>query len=484
MLKRIAGFMLVVGLFALTLAQTTEAAPPLGGPGNENERTVKVLRTTNKAQTNHYVCEALEFKNINPYNVVNFFWAVVSREEGGIYSFCDSDEKGEYKDNGFIVVICPEYQLESLRQLAKDLDKKGQDSGPGSTYTYYRMKHRNASDPNFLSVASWYAGASAYIPPFGLQPDVETNSLLIYDAPGGGKLLEDTLRDELDKPLRQVEMGVKVYEVDVNRDGTLGLDFQAWKNGPGKGLFSFRYDGATIAFRDRYTDANGEHVVSAKGSYQNRSSRFYGDYPSAFFDFLAAKGKAQTLTDTKILAFSGQKATVVATDEVQFHQAVDTRDLGDPAKNDRDLKATTKIQGVTQSVQVGVTLDITPTVGDDNIKMVTTLKASSIQGYDGKGVPIISGPFTLENTTSVPNGVEAYLGGVTREKQVKTTRKVPVLGSIPVLGFLFGGEISTNQKTMVVASVRPVLVEGASNATSVDKQIATEVSPQCVKMLP
>jgi len=472
MLKKIAGFMLVVGLLALTLAQTTEAAPPLGGPGNENERTVKVLRTTNKAQTNHYVCEALEFKNVNPYNVVNFFWAVVSREEGGIYSFCDSDEKGEYKDNGFLVVICPEYQLESLRQLARDLDKKGLDSGPGSTYTYYRMKHRNSSDPNLGQVALWTIGASGV-----LVPDIETNSLLIYDAAGGAKSCEDSLMQLVDKPLRQVEMGVKVYEVDVNRDGTLGLDFQAWKNGPGKGLFSFRYDGATISFRDR----NG-NVVSAKGSYENRSSGFYGDYPSAFFDFLAAKGKAQTLTDTKVLAFSGQTATMSAKDEILYHRVTDN-----PAALDRNVKGEILLkepQELRQSVKVGVDLAITPTIGDESVKMVTKLQASSIQGYDGKGVPVISGPFTLENTTSVPNGVEAYLGGITREKQVKTTRKVPVLGSIPVLGYLFGGEISTNQKTMVVASVRPVLVEGTSNVTAADQEIATEVGPQCVKMLP
>ena len=472
MLKKIAGFMLVVGLLALTLAQTTEAAPPLGGPGNENERTVKVLRTTNKAQTNHYVCEALEFKNVNPYNVVNFFWAVVSREEGGIYSFCDSDEKGEYKDNGFLVVICPEYQLESLRQLARDLDKKGLDSGPGSTYTYYRMKHRNSSDPNLGQVALWTIGSSGV-----LVPDIETNSLLIYDATGGAKNAENALMQLVDKPLRQVEMGVKVYEVDVNRDGTLGLDFQAWKNGPGKGLFSFRYDGATISFRD----VNG-NVVSAKGSYENRSSGFYGDYPSAFFDFLAAKGKAQTLTDTKVLAFSGQTATMSAKDEILYHRVTDN-----PAALDRNVKGEILLkepQELRQSVKVGVDLAITPTIGDESVKMVTKLQASSIQGYDGKGVPVISGPFTLENTTSVPNGMEAYLGGITREKQVKTTRKVPVLGSIPVLGYLFGGEISTNQKTMVVASVRPVLVEGTSNVTAADQEIATEVSPQCVKMLP
>jgi type II secretory pathway component GspD/PulD (secretin) len=472
MLKKIAGFMLVVGLLALMLAQTTEAAPPLGGPGNENERTVKVLRTTNKAQINHYVCEALEFKNVNPYNVVNFFWAVVSREEGGIYSFCDTDEKGEYKDNGFIVVICPEYQLESLRQLAKDLDKKGQDSGLGSTYTYYRMKHRNSSDPNLGQVALWTIGASGV-----LVPDIETNSLLIFDAAGGAKVCEDSLMQLVDKPLRQVEMGVKVYEVDVNRDGTLGLDFQAWKNGPGKGLFSFRYDGATISFRD----VNG-NVVSAKGSYENRSSGFYGDYPSAFFDFLAAKGKAQTLTDTKVLAFSGETAAMTAKDEILYHRVTDN-----PAALDRNVKGEILLkepQELRQSVKVGVDLAITPTIGDESIKMVTKLQVSSIQGYDGKGVPVISGPFTLENTTSVPNGVEAYLGGVTREKQVKTTRKVPVLGSIPVLGYLFGGEISTNQKTMVVASVRPVLVKDASNVTAADKEIATEVGPQCVKMLP
>jgi len=480
--------MLVVSLFALTLVQTTEAAPP-GTEGkamkaqkaisaaDAAEKTVKVLRTTNKAQTNHYVCEALEFKNVNPYNVVNFFWAVVSREEGGIYSFCDYDEQGNYKDNGFIVVICPEYQLESLRQLAKDLDKKGLNSGPGSTYTYYRMKHRNASDSNFLAVASWYIGSSG-----ALVPDVETNSVLIYDAAGGAKVAEEALKTELDKPLRQVEMGIKLYEVDVNRDGTLGLDFQAWKNGPGKGLFSAEYDGATLA----YHSTDGSAVIRGKSNYDNRYSGFYGDYPSAFFDFLTAKGKAQTLTDTKVLAFSGQAATVTAVDDVQFHQSTDT-----PAALDRNLNATTKIiepgvaEALWKTVQVGVTLGITPTIGDDNIKLVTALQSTAIQGYDGKGVPVISGPLTLENTTSVPNGVEAYLGGVTREKKVETTRKVPVLGSIPVLGFLFGGEITTNQKTMVVASARPMLVTTAKgNTTQTEHDVAAEVAPECVQVLP
>ena len=277
MLRRTILFTMILCAAASSYGQKRKAAPP----AQPDDNLVRVLRTPNKAQVNRYVCEALTFKNINPFNVINFFWAVTSREEGGIYSFSAPEGK-----SGYVVVICPEYQLPTLRKLAQDLDRPQLNSAPGSAYIYYRMVHRNVADPGFRAALAYYAGSSGL-----LVPDVETNSLLIYDAPEGAKSTENTLREALDAPLGQTEIGVNVYEISINNDATLGLDFEAWKNGPGKLLGQYDAKGA-------YLNTSGvghTHFTSS-------SNGVFLDYPSSFFDFLVEKGQAKLLINTKISA--------------------------------------------------------------------------------------------------------------------------------------------------------------------------------------
>ena len=216
MLKKTVALMLALCCTSLAMGQGS-GSDPVG----KDESVVKVLRTSNKAQTNKYVCEALEFKNVNPYDIINFFRSVTSREEGDVYSFQPTDGPG-----GFLVVVCPEYQLPALRQLAKELDQPALNSYPGGVWTYYRMKHRDAMDAGFRDAASYFAGSSAII-----APDRDTNSLFFYDAQIGTESMLDALETTLDKPQAQMELGVKIYEIAANNDGQLGLDYEAWKNG-------------------------------------------------------------------------------------------------------------------------------------------------------------------------------------------------------------------------------------------------------------
>ncbi|HNV55565.1 MAG TPA: hypothetical protein PKO17_10395, partial [Pseudomonadales bacterium] len=58
----------------------------------------------------------------------------------------------------------------------------------------------------------------------------------------------------------------------------------------------------------------------------------------------------------------------------------------------------------------------------------------TLTGFDGEGVPMIA-ERQQSSTVRVKDGEEVVLGGVVRDAKVQTTRKVPVLGSIPVLGY-------------------------------------------------
>jgi type II secretory pathway component GspD/PulD (secretin) len=436
---------------------------------DELQNVVKVLRTTNKAQTNKYVCEALEFKYVNPFDVVNFFESTISREEGGIYSFLNPDGK-----SGFLVVICPEYQLPSLRQLARDLDRPSIASAPGSSYGFYRMRHRDISNLQLRNIVSMHMDNWG-----ALMPDVQTNSVMIYDAKGGFDAANAKLL-ELDQPLRQVEMKVNIYEMDVNNDTKIGLDFEAWKNGPGKML--------------GVVSAQGQHLNNAYyGSASNHSNMrgTFLDYPSSFFDFLVSKGKAKTLANTRAVAATGIPAVLSAMDEFVIY-AVNNSPNVVPAVAfdkvvvipDRDVKGKiATLPGTTVRAKTGVEVSLTPTVGDETTILDANVALTNLIGYDDKGYPALD---TVKQVSqvSVKNGSEVIFGGLNRITVLKDTRKAPFFGSLPVIGYLFGGETSIHKESTVVVSVSPTLLGAESNKKAEDDEIVKQIASESVTVIP
>ena len=483
-----------------TAKQSRKAEAKAQAPAAEGakENVVKVLRTSNKAQTNKFVCDAFEFKNVNPFDVINFMWAPVSREEGGIYSFLAPDGK-----SGYVVVMCPDYQLEWLRKMAKDLDRTDLKSAPGSKYIYYRMRHRNVTDPNFLTNVQYYIGASGV-----LIPDVETDSMLIFDAPVGAVEGEKALTNELDQPMGQVDVDVKLYEIDVNNDGTLGLDYAAWKNGPGKVLGQYATE------RGSYNTVHSGH-----SGYHSTGHGYYLDYPSAFFDFMVSKGKAKLVTNGKIAAVNRVPAMLTTGEQVLYYEVTATEDdrevwgktqplsvagisfptngrvltagnareplrSSDPSYPVKQYPQSGRaIQSNVNSVDTGISLAIVPTIGQNVVTLDLELKVANLAGFDNAGIPLLNSR-QIADSMAVPNGETALFGGLSRDSKVKTTRKIPLLGSLPVIGYIFGGEITLDKKTVVVAALTPRLVDGGNNVTGADELVAKKAQGEEVVVLP
>ncbi|MCL5271177.1 MAG: hypothetical protein M1457_11675 [bacterium] len=493
-----AGLLGVIGAASAFALDTGGAAKP------PQDNLVRILRTSNKAQTNRYVCEAFEFKNVNPFNLINFFWAVTSREEGGIYSFVKPGE-----ERGYIVVICPEYQLDTLRKLARDLDRPQLNSAPGSAYITYRMKYRNISDPQLLAVAAFYAGATGIV-----SPDVPTNSVQIYDAPQGADETAAAFEEILDKPLPQIEIGLKVLEISVNNDSAIGLDFVAWKNGPGKVLAQWQAIGA---------EANISRTGQAH--FNTRGSGIYLDYPSAFFDFLVEKGKANVLTQTKLAAVNRAPATLTTGEDILYYAVSDNSTVATPGTDRLVDGATTPvavgpvtfptqgrvvsggnlrypwrrsdpnyplaqfpqdsrpIQSIVKAVDTGVSFVVVPTIGEKTLNLDLNMKVIDIRGYDGAGQPLLNSRQVADSMVVTP-GDEVIFGGLIRDRRVQSVDKVPVLGSLPVLGYLFGHETTLSQKSVVVAILTPRVVAGSDNLTAQDKSLIKKQLGEEVLVLP
>ena len=83
--------LLVIAGTGLAQISQGNAADLDASPKDMPVHLVKVLRTTNKAQTNRYVPKVYDFKNVNPADVLRFFRRVMEIEEGAWYTFLAPD---------------------------------------------------------------------------------------------------------------------------------------------------------------------------------------------------------------------------------------------------------------------------------------------------------------------------------------------------------------------------------------------------------
>lgn len=444
-----AAMVLTTGAWAQTGAQANLDM----SPDEEQAHVVRILRTSNKAQINRYAGKVYDFNNVNPGQINNFFHSTLFMEEGAAYTFVNPD--GE---SGKIMVVCPEYQLPYFDELVGPLDQPNMTSAPGSKYTYTQLKHRNAADAQFVSIAQQYASPNSVV-----LGDVETNALFCFDSPSGSDYLARYLEEYLDTPTPVVNLNVTIYEVVLNNDGTLGLDYEDFKNGPYQGMLvgvaSYtRVDGY------EYDDASGVLEDSAEGYRQSRSSASIIDiqFPSAYLDFLVEKGKARVMTETQLATSSMKPAQLFTGEQILFYQENMNRDTW-----------TRTVNGAISAQDVGVDITFTPVIGSEMIELDTDVRVTSLNGFTEAGNPIIN-TREAETVATVADGGEVVLGGMVRERVSESTYKVPVLGSLPLVGWLFGGETQINQKSMLVMVVKPAIDRTYANVAAADEDIMNE----------
>ncbi len=475
------------------------------------EHLVKVLRTTNKAQTNRYIPKVYEFKNINPFDVVRFYRRLIELEEGRFATFAAPDGK-----SGLALVVVPEHVIPSLDKLMAVIDRPELTTSGDDDRRYLQLKYRAADDVGLLGAIWGEANHTSTAPPSGTRAadtlllcDLETNAVFVEGSESEAERAEQTLR-ALDVPALQVLITATVYELDLNNDGAIGFDYYAWKNGPGRNLFAV----GAFAEYERTEELRGgvplfQSGVNTFGLPENRfrnrgtNGAYFLDIPSAYFDFLITKGMGRVVTAGSVLskipttyktglnAFgqgvflpeTDRPALTVpaefrAQDEVLYYRTVTgpaaragARPPGlvlDPYGDDLTFPdnrtlvgqitplsagGTTVNQRTLAAVDVGTLLQVTPRIAAETLLLKLRLEVSSLLGFDGTGAPRISAR-RVETDVRVRDGEELVFGGIERTTRLQSVRKMPVLGSLPGIGWAFGHEISSVKKTMVVTVIR------------------------------
>ena len=201
---------------------------------------------------------------------------------------------------------------------------------------------------------------------------------------------------------------------------------------------------------------------------------------------LAQKQSADTLSSPKVTTISGAQAQIRVVQEfiypTEFQPPTATA-AGGGVNGGGAAAVTPSTPGSFKTREVGVLLNVTPTVGADRYTINLTLvpEVSQFLGFINYGGPIsiaagndvvttfndIKQPlFSSENLTTsilIWDGQTVVLGGLITEELQKIDDKVPFLGDIPVLGRLFQTKTTSRSKRNLLIFVTARLIDPSGN---------------------
>ncbi|TKB65553.1 MAG: hypothetical protein E8D47_07715 [Nitrospira sp.] len=329
----------------------------------------------------------------------------------------------------------------------------------------YKLKHANATDlaailTNLVArsqtVAQTAPGTrplfrplSEFEAPVQVFADKATNSILISSTKSAYTKLQSVIRD-LDTRRKQVFVEAVILEVQVDRLRQIGTDptqiVGAGKSGALQGIAGFNTAPESLA-----TIA----TAIAGGATGGAVTVLNTVNVRAFLQLLMSMTDTNILSTPQVLAADNQKAKIVVGENRPF--------------------PTGQAQGITggtlvtiERKDVGVTLEITPQVLENDlirleIKQEITAIAENVAQTIGSGTSSIPvGPTTtkrsMETTTVAKDQQTIVIGGLVRDDLVINEKKVPLLGDIPFLGWLFKSQTRSSVKLNLLVFLTPTIV--------------------------
>jgi type II secretory pathway component GspD/PulD (secretin) len=305
-----------------------------------------------------------------------------------------------------------------------------------------------------------------------VMADIRTSQLVVT-ATEREMASVDGLIEHLDTMTKQVLIEARLVELSVNPTTTKGLDwsgtFQAQNLAVGNNLQTAPVPTASV--NDTLASAAGIPTLlfdTAKG-FNPGTAFLDADGVKLVFSFL------NTYSDAKVLS----APRVVTVDNEPAHIAV-TR--ASPIINVTAGTANTTGGSQITYTNLGVILDVTPRISANNyvnLKVVpevsrifdTVSKTIGGELYQADEYDVRR----IETKVLIPSGNTLVMGGMIQDDIRDAGNKVPLLGDIPVLGYLFQSHSKTRAKENVYVFITPTIVQDNDFQPTPSKFLRTPV---------
>jgi MSHA type pilus biogenesis protein MshL len=280
------------------------------------------------------------------------------------------------------------------------------------------------------------------------------------------KKVEDYLRTVRKVIGRQVLIEAKVIEVKLQDDLQFGIDWTMVDR-----YITTMTNGATrIKSTFTYNTTNFSNIVSSAGPVfaVTGDLNFGGSKTDLSFilNALQQQGDIRTLSNPKLNIMNGQTALLSVGRNQAYIAKVETTTSG-AGTSSPTITYTVTTNTILSGTMIGmipfidengeISLTITPIISD-LVKLTpqTVGGSSSTASFDIQ-LPTVD-LRELSTTVKVRNGDIIAIGGLISKRESLVDSQIPVLGSIPYLGYLFKSRDKKDQRIELVIIIQPILV--------------------------
>lgn len=293
--------------------------------------------------------------------------------------------------------------------------------------------------------------------------DEMTGMLTITDTPSNQQIARELIK-LWDVGPQQVRIQAKFVEVAITDIEEMGIEWWYRRIAHDDTKASDIDVNAWTELMGTSTSFSDATKTSGLGLAFGKISGYTGTYLLAYVKALEEEGKANLLSSPTVTTLSGQMANIQLANILPYAASLERTNVATSATPVfvEKYKVSEKITGITLEVTPKVageskviTLDIHPEVS----VLIKQIAVSSAVDFPTKmGYPVID-TRTTQTTVVIRSGETVVIGGLIREDENITDRKIPFLGDIPLLGNLFKSKLVDRTKKNLVIFLTATLVD-------------------------
>lgn len=376
-----------------------------------------------------------------------------------------------------IIAMANAQGAKQLRRLIKKLDVKVVSSHGSQIHVYY-LKYAEATKvATTLSNLTSGAGStkkskiqnnnedSLFNNKVKVTADEDNNALVITASPTDYRTIEDVI-NKLDIARDQVFVEAMIMETTVSKGDNWGVSYIGQYGSGNARRAGFSGDADLMGLlSNKITNLSGLFIGAGLGGTVNLNiggNTMKVNTVNGLISAIAQSSSTNVLATPQILALDNEEAEFEVGEKIPVQESTNS--------SNGSTSFTTKTQNVT------LNLKIKPQINKET-KMIKLKITQKIDDFSNRPVNNTAGGVatttrTVNTTVFVRDNDTIAMGGLMRDRESVVTSKIPLLGDIPVLGWLFKNKKKSRDKVNLLFFLTPkILTPYATAAAEATKDL-------------
>ena len=293
--------------------------------------------------------------------------------------------------------------------------------------------------------------------PVTIWAEPGTNALVI-NAPELVRADMLAIVNQIDIPRLQVQVDAIIVEISEKKAAELGVTWITRGSGDDTTPIGFtNFQGGIIQLANIGTDPPNTSVLQEGLTLGIGSIADAGTSWAALLTALRGDGESNVVSTPSIVTLDNEEAEIRVGSEVPFL-------TGQFTNTGASAGSVNPFQTI-QREQVGTSLKLTPQINEGSgVKLEIEQETSSLAQSSGDAVDLVTNTRTITTSVFVNDGEVLVLGGLIDDQLREGEQRVPGLGRIPGLGWLFRKRTTNHDRSNLMVFIRPTILKTPEDA--------------------